>query len=103
MRTAIYGTHGTIIVNNTDPYLTLYLDQPEGQPSPISHEAVRHLIKVSINNHNVAEEHRQMVNALLKDAPLLTPGEEGARTVAVCRAVVEAAESGSPVKIHYPV
>ena len=109
MRTCIYGTKGTIIVNNTDPYLTLYLEKIEGAPfaggqiAGVNEEAVCHQIKVSINNHNVAEEHQQMVSALLNGTPLLTPGEEGARTVAVCTAVVEAAKSGAPVKIHYPV
>lgn len=103
MRTCIYGTKGTIIVNNTDPFLTLYLDQGEGTPDLLNDKGVAHRIKVALNNHNVAEEHRQVVAALLHGAPLLTPGEEGARTVAVCTAIVESANSGAPVEIHYPV
>ena len=109
MRTCIYGTKGTIIVNNTDPFLTLFLDAIEGQPfaagqiKGLNEETVAHRIKVSLNNHNVAEEHKQMVAAILEGAPLLTPGEEGARTVAVCTAVVESAKSGKPIEIKYSV
>ena len=109
MRTVLYGTKGTIIVNNTDPYLTLYLDKIEGAPfadgqlEGTEEKLIRHLIKVSINNHNVAAEHRQMLDSVLNGTPLITTGREGARTVAVCRAVVESAKTGMPVKIKYTV
>lgn len=109
MRTVLYGTKGTIVVNNTDPELTLYLDSIEGHPfaagqlDGILEKAVKHMIKVEINNHNVAEEHKQMISAVTEGKPLITPGREGARTVAVCRAVVESAKTGMPVKINYTV
>ena len=109
MRTVLYGTKGTIIVNNTDPYLTLYLDKIDGAPfadgqlDGTEEKLIRHLIKVSINNHNVAAEHRQMLDSVLNGTPLITTGREGARTVAVCRAVVESAKTGMPVKIKYTV
>ena len=89
MRTVLYGTKGTIIVNNTDPYLTLYLDKIEGAPfadgqlEGTEEKLIRHLIKVSINNHNVAADHRQMLDSVLNGTPLITTGREGARTVAV--------------------
>ena len=109
MRTVIYGTKGTIIVNNTDPHLTLYLDKIEGAPfangqlEGTEEKLIRHLIKVSINNHNVAAEHRQMLDSILNGKELITTGREGARTVTVCRAVVESAKTGMPVKINYTV
>ncbi len=109
MRTVLYGSKGTIIVNNTDPELTLYLETIDGHPFAAgqleggSEESIKHMIKVEVNNHNVAEEHRQMIAAVTEGKPLITPGREGARTVAVCRAVVESANTGMPVKINYTV
>ena len=96
MRTVLYGTKGTIIVNNTDPVLDLYRLQPDGRSALTQ-------IPLEINNHNVMEEHRLLREAVLYGTPLVTTGTEGARTVAVCRAVVESAETGKPVEIAYPV
>ena len=96
MRTVLYGTKGTIIVNNTDPSLELYRLQPDGR-------AALTQLPLTIDNHNVMEEHRLLREAVLNGVPLVTTGTEGARTVAVCRAVVESAETGKPVEIVYPV
>lgn len=109
MRTVIYGSKGTIIVNNTDPELILYLEKIDGAPfaagqlDDISEKTVEHSIRVSIDNHNLGGEHRHMIDAVANGKPLITTGREGARTVAVCRAVVESANSGAPVKIKYTV
>ena len=62
------------------------------------------MIQVTLNNHNLPEEHKQMIAAVTEDKPLVTTGREGARTVAVCRAVVESARAGGkPVEIKYTV
>lgn len=109
MRTCLYGTKGTIIVNNTDPFITLYLEKIDdspfaaGQLPEISEKTVKHIIGIAINNHNAIAEHKQMLEAVWEGEPLVTTGVEGARTVAVCRAVVEAAKNGLPVKVNYPV
>lgn len=42
-----------------------------------------------------------MREALLEGKPLMMTGREGAATVAVCKAVVEAAKTGQAVKIEY--
>lgn len=96
MRTVLYGTKGTIIVNNTDPVLDLYQLQENGSSALTQ-------IPLEINNHNVQAEHEIFRDAILNGTPLITTGEEGARTVAVCRAVVQSAETGVPVEIVYPV
>lgn len=107
MRTCLYGTKGTIIVDNTSPELTLYLEKEdneicsEGRFDNVADKSVKHMIKVQLNNHNIPEEHRQMIAAVTEGKPLITTGHEGARTVMVCRAVVESAKSGVPVKINY--
>lgn len=109
MRTCLYGTKGTIIVDNKSPELTLYLENEDedicsdSRLGNITDKTVKHMIKVQLNDHNIREEHRQMVVAVTEGKPLITPGREGARTVAVCRAVVESARSGMPIKIKYTV
>ena len=60
-----------------------------------------HQIDVSLNNHNVAAEHKALREAVLEGKPLLMTGREGAKTVAVCRAVVEAANTGKAVQVDY--
>ena len=108
MRTVIYGTKGTIVVDNTSPTLTLTLEKAtangefaDGFFKDSSEKEIRHLIPVEINNHNVPAEHKAMRESVIDNKPLLMTGREGAKTVAVCRAVVEAAKTGSAVKIEY--
>lgn len=107
MRTVLYGTKGTIIVDNKTPYLTLTLENisSEGKFADgfftQAEKTIRHQIDVELNDHNVPDEHRAMHRALLDGEPLLMTGREGAKTIAVCRAVVEAAEKGGAVKVNY--
>lgn len=105
MRTVLYGDKGTIVVNNTDPVLKLYLEREnensaEIDPNLYDH-TVGHDIEVSVNNHNVRGEHEGFRATILENAPLLMTGKEGAKTVAVCCAVVESAKSGQAVKVDY--
>ena len=67
----------------------------------MANKTIKHMIKVKVDNHNVTEEHNQMIDAVLNGTPLTTTGREGARTVAVCRAVVESSRTGKPVEIKY--
>ena len=110
MRTVLYGTKGTIIVDNTTPELTLYLEKEDGEVCEdgrfglVADKTIKHMIQVTLNNHNLPEEHKQMIAAVTEGKPLVTTGREGARTVAVCRAVVESARAGGkPVEIKYTV
>lgn len=109
MRTVIYGTKGTIVVDNTTPTICVTLDKCASNGNFAdgfftgegSERSIKHLIEVSINNHNVTAEHEAMREAVIEGKPLLMTGREGAKTVAVCRAVVEAAKTGAAVKIDY--
>lgn len=109
MRTLLYGTKGTIIVDNRTPEITIFLDKIEGMPfaagqlDGISEKTIKHVIPADCTNHNVYEEHKAMIAAITEDKPFVTTGREGARTVCVCRAVVESAKTGKPVVIEYPV
>lgn len=107
MRTVLYGTKGTIIVNNMDPDLELHLEKIEGAPFAagqipnVAEKTIKHLIYCGVNSHNVIMEHRTLLDSVIDGKPLETNGREGARTVAVCSAVVESAKRGVPVKIEY--
>ena len=109
MRTVIYGSKGTIIVDNTSTHLTLYLEKASTDANFAdgfffgdgSERGIKHMIKVAINNHNIPGEHKAMRDAVIDGKPLLMTAEEGAKTVMVCRAVVEAAKTGKAVTVDY--
>ncbi len=101
MRTVIYGTKGTIICDNTSPYIQVHsLDwMPEGFTRHDEIEFIR--LPVEINSHNLASELEDFVEQILEDKPETMPAEEGARTVAVGVASVESAKRSQPIKIEY--
>lgn len=110
MRTVLYGTKGTIIVDNTSTEMQVFLEKSEdrecfagGYFGDTEEKAIKHSIIVSVDNHNVAAEHEQMIAAVTEGRPLVTDGREGGRTVCVCRAVVESAATGKTVEIKYNV
>ena len=59
-------------------------------------------LEVNINNHNVTEEIRVFIDALLTNGEMPISSMEGASTIAVACATVESTKSGAPVKIKYP-
>lgn len=95
MRTVIYGTKGTLICDNTSPTMTLFTVDDEG----VTKEA--ETIDVVVNNHNAAKEFEVFADAILNDKKVVTDAREGAKTVAVCLAIVEAATTGKIVKPDY--
>ena len=95
MRTVIYGTKGTIICDNTSPTMTLFTVDEEG----VTKEP--QTIEVEVNNHNAAREFEVFADAIVNDKPVLTDAREGAKTVAVCLAIVESSTTGKPVKPDY--
>jgi predicted dehydrogenase len=98
MRSVFYGTKGTIICDNTSPTIQLFEDDPENGKSYTSAQ----ILPVEINNHNVTAEIDVFVDALVSGKPMPVSSMEGASSVAVCCATVEAAKVGHPVKIKYP-
>jgi len=109
MRTCLYGTKGTLIFDNTSPEMSLYLEKSaEGAPfaggiiyGNGSERTMAHRIKVEINNHNLPGEHKAFRDAVICGKPLIMTGLEGAKTVAVCSAVIESAKTGNSVKVNY--
>lgn len=95
MRTLIYGTKGTVICDNTSPEMTLFTVGENGMAG------APQKIPVEVNNHNAPKEFEAFATAILNDQPVLTDAREGAKTVAVCRAIVESSVTGKIVKPDY--
>ena len=95
MRTVIYGTKGTIICDNTSPTMTLFTVDEEG----VTKEA--QTIEIQVNNHNAAREFEVFARAIENNEAVITDAREGAKTVAVCLAIVESSKTGQPVKPDY--
>ncbi|MBP3592778.1 MAG: Gfo/Idh/MocA family oxidoreductase [Clostridia bacterium] len=104
MRTCIYGSKGTIIVDNTSADLSLFKSEVAGSemfaPS-IEHQALEIKIPVRAVKHNIHDEMRDFINCILNDTDPLTDGIEGAKTVAACCAIVESTETGEKAKPDY--
>ncbi len=103
MRSLFYGTKGTIIVDNTNPYLSLFRAEKEiGEKFYDAH--VRELelkIPVPVNNHNVAAEVKLFSEVLLGERELEITGLEGAKTVSACLSIIKSAASGKPELVDY--
>jgi predicted dehydrogenase len=99
MRSVFYGTRGTIICDNTSPTITLYEHDPANGKTDFTAPVQ---LPVEVNNHNVVAEIDMFVNALLSGKEMPVTSMEGAATVAVACATVEAAKEGHPIQIRYP-
>ena len=95
MRSAFYGTTGTIICDNTSPFIRLHRHGIE------PHERFSE-IAVEVNHHNVPAEVEMITDLICSDQPVALTAVEGGRTVAACVAIVESARTGKPVAINYP-
>ncbi len=95
MRTLIYGTKGTIICDNTSPSMTLFTAGEDG----LAHEP--EIIDIQVNNHNAAREFEVFADAVINNKPVVTDAVEGAKTVEVCRAIVESSKTGKIIKPDY--
>ncbi len=98
MRTLFYGSRGTIICDNTSPYLTLYESEIK-ENGEVGAGGVPRQIPVDVNSHNSLEEITEFCNIIDSNAEVITTGSEGATTVATCLAMVESARTGLPVKL----
>ena len=104
MRSAFYGTKGTIIADNTSNYLTLYKANSMEHVSDKIDRAPYEIpirIPVDISNHNTMAEISELIDCIKKDKPVATSAKEGAYTVAACLCAAESAKTGKGVKISY--
>ena len=103
MRTVIYGTKGTIVVDNTSPTMSLFLAEINGEEKVFGTKAINieHKIPVKIANHNVAAEIAEFCECILTNTEPRISAEEGARAVAACEAIIRSSATGKPEKIVY--
>ena len=95
MRTLLYGTKGTIICDNRSDTMTLFtIGENNMAETP-------QIIPVDINHHNTRLEFRVFADTLLQDRAMEMTAREGAKTVAVALAMVEASQTGVPTKPDY--
>jgi predicted dehydrogenase len=103
MRTVIYGTKGTIIVDNTSPTMSLFLEEIAGEKKMYGTKCINieQKIPVKIANHNVAAEIDEFVECILTNTQPRISAEEGARAVAGCEAIIKSSATGKPEPIVY--
>jgi len=103
MRTVVQGTKGTIIVDDSLPYISLFEDHFSENPefSKLAQRVVEMRIPVGVNTHNFAAEAQEFCDALLAGTPVRCNGIEGASTVSVCTAIVESFKTGEKVTVDY--
>ena len=103
MRTVVQGTKGTIIVDDSLPYVSLFEDHfsDKAEFMGMAQRVVEMRIPVSVNTHNFAAEAQEFCDAILADIPVRCSGVEGASTVAVCTAIVDSFKSGEKVTVDY--
>ncbi len=102
MRTVLYGTKGTIIVDNKNPQLILFEDDQRNAEDGMSQHTIPRYLPVAIADHNTDMEIEQMTDAILGRNELVVTSLEGAKTIAACLAVVESVKTHAPIAITYP-
>ena len=103
MRTVVQGTKGTLIFDNSRPWISVYKEEFRGEESYLGarQQNIEMKIGCAVNNHNTQGEIGDFCRCLLEGRPVTTDGVEGASTVAVGLAIVESVETGKPVKVDY--
>ncbi len=104
MRTVLYGTKGTVIVDNKSSTMSLFLEKLGDTESILGTEmkSVEMKLPVEIAHHNIKGELKHFCDVLLHGAENTLPAREGAATVAVCEALIRSAETGNPEPVRYP-
>lgn len=104
MRSVFYGSKGTIIADNTSPYITVYKENmAKGEKvfNDVQEQTVGMVYPVNLDSHNTVGEIDEFINIINNDQKVLTDGIQGASTLAVCLAVVESARKGEKVIVRY--
>ncbi|MBM4044292.1 MAG: Gfo/Idh/MocA family oxidoreductase [Planctomycetes bacterium] len=105
MRSCFYGTTGTIISDNTTPWITLYQkeDSPPPFPGQEGSRGVGIEIPVPALGKGVADEIMDLVRCIKAKTPPSLNAKEGASTVLACLSAVKSAKEHRPVPLDYSV
>lgn len=103
MRTLLYGTKGTIVVDNTSDTMSLFLGELGGTSELMGTKLkdIEMKIPVAIEKHNVRAELQLLCDVLLHGAQSALSAAQGAATVAVCEALIRSAATGKPCAPDY--
>ena len=102
MRSAFYGSKGTIVADNTSPFITLYQESLNGgELFGCGTEEIPIRYPVALGNHNTIGEIADFVEAIVTGKPVKTDALQGAATVAACLAVLDSVRLGAPVRPDY--
>lgn len=105
MRSVFYGSKGTIITDNTSPFMTVFTDTLKNDKEMFNSVHQKCSIPVqypiSINNHNTIGEIAEFIDCIINDRPVSMTAVEGAKTVVASLAAVEASAKGKPVEPEY--
>ena len=103
MRTVLYGSKGTLVIDSKQAYITLYRDRFTEEPylKDRWQQEIGMDIPIAVNDHNFCGEVTDFANAVIEGKLVDCTGEEGMVTVATCLAIVESAAKEEKVKISY--
>lgn len=105
MRSVFYGSKGTIITDNTSPFMTVFKEGLSTEETLFSEFPQAHVIPIqypiAVNNHNAAGELEEFIDCIINNKPIRTTAVEGAKTVVASLAAIESSKTGQPVKPNY--
>lgn len=103
MRTAVYGTKGTVIANSVDPKVSVYLNEFGGKETFLGRSLKNMEIRINtgVKDHNMPAEIDEFCRVMAGEQPMRLSGAEGAATVAVAEAIVKSTHSGQPEPVQY--
>lgn len=103
MRTVLYGSKGTLVIDSKQAYITLYRDRFTEEPylKDRWQQEIGMDIPIAVNDHNFCGEVTDFANAVINGKLIDCTGEEGMVTVATCMAIVESAAKEEKVKLSY--
>ena len=105
MRSVFYGSKGTIITDNTSPFMTVFKEGLSTEETLFSEFPQTHVIPIqypiAVNNHNAAGELEEFIDCIINNKPIRTTAVEGAKTVVASLAAIESSKTGQPVKPNY--
>jgi len=102
MRTVLYGSKGTIIMDSSSSTISLYKEELTDELKRLDSPQLMEIkIPIEIDSHNMAEEIRDFVTCIINDEKPKLDARQGLFTVTVCDAIVRSAESGERITIDY--
>jgi len=106
MRSVFYGDKGTIIADNTTPYIMIYKKKISDRDSyfdRIDDHVIGMKYPVPLNSHNASAEIDEFIDIIIEDKKVITDGIEGMYTVKACISAIESANMREKLTIDYNI